>query len=396
MSKFVPVVALCSAFFTCASNAQSTILETAAADGRFQTLVAALKASTAIETLKGDGPFTVFAPTDDAFAKLDGDALQSLLKKKNRAVLDDILTYHVVPGALRARDVVARASVQTANGQSVSITTHGDEVRIDGAKVLIADIACENGVIHVVDTVLMPETRALPEIANQRYFGTLVAAVKAAGLLDALAGDGPFTVLAPTDEAFAQLPKGTVENLLKKENRAQLQEILEYHVIPGRVTAAAAIAAGSADTLQGAPVGFEIAAGRLRVQGANVTRTDVDAKNGIVHVIDRVLLPPKPARPQGRLVIGVHLDHPSAALASQLGIDRAGALLISSVTEGSRAEAAGLRPYDVITAIDGHPATDNRLTEAKKKAGYDGQVHLEIVRRGKHLKVPVGVGVADE
>ena len=130
-----------------------------------------------------------------------------------------MLTYHVAAGTFTANDVVARSGLDMLNGQRLPIRVHGDTVRVGPAKVLITDIVCSNGIVHVIDSVLMPETRSLPELAGRgRPFQTLVAAVKAAGLRDALAGEGPFTILAPTDEAFAKLPKGTVENLLKPEN----------------------------------------------------------------------------------------------------------------------------------------------------------------------------------
>ena len=386
--------ALIVALFASAVSAQSSILETAKKDGRFKTLVTALGASNAVKVLAGKGPFTVFAPTDDAFAKLDGQVVKSLLAKKNQKTLDDLLSYHVAAGDLRAADVVARRGLEMANGQSVEINVHGKTVRIDRSKLLVTDVVCTNGVIHVIDSVLMPESRTLPQIANKRYFGTLTAAIKAAGLLDALAGDGPFTVLAPTNAAFAKLPKGTVEDLLKPANRAQLQAILKYHVIPGRITAAKALGAGSARTLQGASVNFEVDDGQLLVQGANVTMTDVDAKNGVVHVIDTVLIPPKPARPAGRLVLGVQLDTPGKALAEQLHLDRHKALLIESVTKGSEAQKAGLRRYDVITSIDGGAATNAAIDKAKERAGYGGQVTLGLIRGGKHIEVAVGVGVA--
>lgn len=390
MTKTAILVALLSGVVT----AQSSIIETAKNDGRFKTLVAALSASNAVEVLKGEGPFTVFAPTDEAFAKLDNGVVKSLLKKRNQPALDNILSYHVASGALRAADVVTRAGLAMANGQRADITVHGKAVRIDRAKIVITDIVCTNGVVHVVDSVLMPETRTLPEIANGRFFGTLLAAVKAAGLLEALSGDGPFTVLAPTDEAFAKLPKGTVANLLKPENRGKLQSILKYHVIPGRVSAAQAVAAGMAKTLQGQAVGFDIDAGQLKVQGATVTRTDVDAKNGTVHVIDRVLIPAAPARPKGRLVLGVTLEKPGAALAAQLHVDPRTTLLIKSVTKGSRAAAAGLQRYDIITSVSGKAVSSKALDIAKEQAGYGGTVKLDVIRRGKRIKVPVEVGVA--
>jgi len=122
-------------------------------------------------------------------------------------------------------------------------------------------------------------------------FTTLAKALAAADLVDALRGDGPFTVFAPTDAAFAKLPKGTVESLLKPENKAKLQEILKYHVVAGKVDAAAAVGLGSAKTLGGGEVVITLTDGRLKVNQANVIKTDLAAANGLIHVIDEVLIP---------------------------------------------------------------------------------------------------------
>lgn len=127
--------------------------------------------------------------------------------------------------------------------------------------------------------------------ASAGTFNTLVAAVKAAGLVETLKGDGPFTVFAPTDEAFAKLPKGTVENLLKKENRAKLQAILTYHVVPGKVTAAQVIKLHEAKTVQGESVAIKSKDGAVTVDHARVLKTDIQASNGVIHVIDTVILP---------------------------------------------------------------------------------------------------------
>jgi uncharacterized surface protein with fasciclin (FAS1) repeats len=122
-------------------------------------------------------------------------------------------------------------------------------------------------------------------------FSTLVAAVKAAGLVDTLKGKGPFTVFAPTDEAFAKLPAGTVENLLKPENRDQLVKILTYHVVPGRVMASDVVKLDSAKTVQGQSISVKVNGGSVMVDGANVVKTDIQVSNGVIHVIDSVILP---------------------------------------------------------------------------------------------------------
>jgi uncharacterized surface protein with fasciclin (FAS1) repeats len=134
------------------------IVDTAVAAGQFKTLAAALQAAGLVGTLKGAGPFTVFAPTDEAFAKLPKGTVEELLKPENKAKLTAILTYHVVPGKVMAADVVKVKDAKTVQGGSVSVAAMGGNVTIDNAKVVKADIAASNGVIHVIDTVLMPKT----------------------------------------------------------------------------------------------------------------------------------------------------------------------------------------------------------------------------------------------
>ena len=132
------------------------IVDTAVEAGQFGTLAAALEAGGLIETLKGDGPFTVFAPTDEAFAKLPEGTVESLLKPENKDQLVAILTYHVVPGKVKAADVVKLDAATTVNGADVAISVDGDAVMVDNATVVAADIAASNGVIHVIDSVILP------------------------------------------------------------------------------------------------------------------------------------------------------------------------------------------------------------------------------------------------
>ena len=136
---------------------QSDIVDTAVAAGSFTTLAAALQAADLVDTLKGEGPFTVFAPTDEAFARLPAGTVESLLKPENKAQLVAVLTYHVVPGKVKAADVVKLTSAKTVNGQSVTITVTDGAVSVDGAKVTATDIAASNGVSHVIDSVILPK-----------------------------------------------------------------------------------------------------------------------------------------------------------------------------------------------------------------------------------------------
>jgi uncharacterized surface protein with fasciclin (FAS1) repeats len=268
------------------------IVETAIAAGSFKTLAAALKAGDLVETLQGKGPFTVFAPTDAAFAALPAGTLQNLLEPKNKATLQAILTYHVASGTLAAKDVVALDGITTLNGQRIDVLTSDRGVQIDGAKVTATDIRCSNGVIHVIDAVILPSSKDLVATAVEAgSFKTLAAALQAAGLVEALKGAGPFTVFAPTDEAFAALPPGTLESLLRPENKERLTAVLKFHVVSGRVFSDAAAKGASAATLQGSSLTTSAKDGEVFVNGARVVSADLDAANGVIHVIDSVLLP---------------------------------------------------------------------------------------------------------
>ena len=139
------------------AKATKDIVDTTVAAGSFGTLAAALKAAGLVETLKGKGPFTVFAPTDAAFAKLPAGTVENLLKPENKAQLTKILTYHVVAGSVKAADVVKLTEAKTVQGQSVKIMVKGGKVSVDGANVTATDIAASNGVIHVIDSVIMPK-----------------------------------------------------------------------------------------------------------------------------------------------------------------------------------------------------------------------------------------------
>lgn len=289
-----------------ARPAQKDIVDTAVGAGSFNTLVAAVKAAGLVDTLKSKGPFTVFAPTDDAFAKLPAGTVENLLKPENKDQLVSILTYHVVSGAVKAADVVKLTAAKTVQGSEVTISTT-DGVKVDGANVVKTDIECANGIIHVIDSVILPTAEAPVETApappaapagdivdtavGAGSFNTLVAAVKAAGLVDTLKGEGPFTVFAPTDAAFAKLPAGTVENLLKPENKDQLIGILTYHVVPGKVMAADVVKVKSAATVNGKEAPITVADGKVKVGNANVVKTDIECSNGVIHVIDAVILP---------------------------------------------------------------------------------------------------------
>ncbi|MHC4847089.1 MAG: fasciclin domain-containing protein [Planctomycetota bacterium] len=267
------------------ARAEGDIVDTAVKAGSFKTLAAALKQADLVGALQGKGPFTVFAPTDAAFAALPEGTVAKLLKPENKAMLQAILKYHVVAGAVPAAKVVGLKGAVTLQGQRVDIKVADKVVSVDGARVVKADIRCTNGIIHVIDKVILPESKDITQVAaGAKTFNTLLAAAKAAGLAETLATKGPFTVFAPTDAAFAALPAGTVENLLKPENKQMLKSILLYHVVAGRVYSEQAMKLTEATTLQG---------GKVAIGSLKISATDIDASNGVIHVIDQVILPPK-------------------------------------------------------------------------------------------------------
>jgi uncharacterized surface protein with fasciclin (FAS1) repeats len=270
--------------------AQKDIVDTAVADGSFTTLVAAVKAAGLVDTLKGPGPFTVFAPTDAAFQKLPKGTLESLLKPENKEKLVAVLTFHVVPGDLPADSFATNPVADTAQGTDLVISSGIGGITVDGAAVVKADVRASNGVIHVIDAVVLPKDLART-LETGGQFSTLLAAAKAAGLDGALKDPkAGITLFAPTDRAFAALPAGTVENLLRPENKARLAAVLKHHILPEERL----LKRETVETLNGDTLGVSVS-GPCAVDGAAVTIADIKATNGVVQVIDRVLLPKMPA-----------------------------------------------------------------------------------------------------
>ncbi len=308
-------------------SAAKDIVATAIGAGQFKTLVAAVQAAGLVEALQGKGPFTVFAPTDAAFAKLAPGTVEGLLKDPK--ALANILLYHVVPGEVKAAAVKDGLTAKTLQGSTVAFKVMDGKVMINGANIVATDVMASNGVIHVIDSVILPPAAPAAPAATAvvskdivataigaGQFKTLVAAVQAAGLVEALQGKGPFTVFAPTDAAFAKLPPGTVEGLLKDPKA--LANILLYHVVPGEVKAAAVKDGLTAKTLQGSTVAFKVVDGKVMINGANIVATDVMASNGVIHVIDSVILPP--AAPAGQMTNGISAPKDGATVSGKVEI----------------------------------------------------------------------------
>ena len=261
-------------------------------------LEAAVGAAGLVDALSGEGPFTVFAPTDEAIVALT-EALEitaeQLLALPN---LGDILSYHVVGASAYAADLSDGQMIETLVGEDVTVSITADGVFINDAQVTVADIAADNGVVHVIDAVLLPPApptnTVVDIIVNSEDHTLLEAAVGAAGLVDALSAEGPFTVFAPTDEAIVALTETleiTAEQLLALPN---LGDILQYHVVGASAYAADLSDGQMIETLVGENVTVTINADGVFINDAQVTVADIAADNGVVHVIDAVLLPPAP------------------------------------------------------------------------------------------------------
>lgn len=253
----------------------------------------------------------VFAPTNDAFAKLPGGALTYLLDEANRDTLTDILTYHVAAGKALSTSLSNGQSVTTVQGESVQIRIGHlwswrhmwwvQAVFVNDARVITADVEASNGVIHVINEVLIPPSATLPQdilgAAESAGLNSLVAAVKVANLEGALSGSGPFTVFAPSEEAFAKLDPAQVNFLLR--NPDILAEVLLFHVLDVEVFAGDIPSGGvTVTTLGGLDLTASPSGGTVLLEStdgstsASVVAADVDVLNGVVHVIDSVLIPP--------------------------------------------------------------------------------------------------------
>jgi uncharacterized surface protein with fasciclin (FAS1) repeats len=299
------------------------------------TLVTAVMQAGLADTLNGDGPFTIFAPTNDAFAALPPADLQAVLADND--LLTSILTYHVVAGeSLKASDLATAGELTTVEGEA--LTFGSDGTTVNGAHVVCSDVTTANATVHIIDSVLMPPANemsgeasggmsedmdasmtgdamapsgpacaavpadgegsfggmaddpAATAASNNPVLSTLVSAVTWAGLVDTLNGEGPFTIFAPTNEAFAAVPPADLQAVLADNDL--LTSVLTYHVVAGeQLSSADLIAAGSVDTVNGGTLTITDEDGTLAVNGVPVVCMDVPTANATVHIIGGVLLP---------------------------------------------------------------------------------------------------------
>lgn len=286
----------------CGGGDDPDIVEVLSAYSEYSLLVEAVKAAGLVDTLKGSGPFTVFAPNNAAF----GNALTELGLSKtqlfdNKPLLTAVLTYHVLATRVPAADIPFGRAITTVESGIFKIDNNaGGPVITDErnrqSKIVRTNLFASNGVIHGIDKVILPGDKDIVDTAVSLApeFSTLVAAVQAAGLESTLRGTGPFTVFAPTNAAFAAAltELGTTEAALLADT-ALLTQILTYHVVPGRVLKAEVPLNTAITTVEGST--FQVNSSLQIVDGAarlsNIVTTDVLTRNGVIHVIDKVILP---------------------------------------------------------------------------------------------------------
>jgi len=293
--KYLPLLSalvLASAQLGCSSDAESgdpapaassqDVVATAIAAGQFTKLADALTSAGLVSALKGPGPFTVFAPSDSAFAAFERDN-PGVLAGLSKEALADILKYHVVSGAaVESTELKDESIFTTLSGSPILIDTTGG-VKVDDARVTTADVAASNGVIHVIDTILLPPEKDIVATAVAAgTFKSLAGALTAADLVTTLQGPGPFTVFAPTDAAFAKLSAAPSGDALKN--------VLLYHVVAGAVGSGDLKAGPVATQSKGNSVSVNLTGG-VTIDEAKVTSANILAKNGVIHVIDSVLVP---------------------------------------------------------------------------------------------------------
>lgn len=302
--KRLAVVTALSLAAACGSSdddGTGNVVQVAQKDARFGILVEAVTAADLATTLSGAGPYTVFAPTNDAFAALLtelGVTKDQLLA--NKSLLTAVLKYHVLPSQVAKADVPLGKPITPLEGGIFKIDAVGNDLVVtDGrnrtSRIVLADIAASNGVIHAIDKVLLPADKNIVQTAAANpTFGILVEAITAANLAGTLSGAGPFTVFAPTDAAFgALLGELGITKAQLLADTALLTKVLTYHVVPSRVLKAQVPVGTPITTVEGETftVGPTLAITDRRGRVANITSTDVLASNGVIHVIDRVILP---------------------------------------------------------------------------------------------------------
>lgn len=312
----------------CESDSSSgNIMEVAAADNDLSMLVSAMEAGGLSETLQGAGPYTVFAPNNTAFNDLLGGIMEALQQPENRSILNSLLSFHIVPGTFTQADLVKAIEkgdgihqLPTVNGDTLEVRRLGDYIVLTDVldyrvTIVKPDMKASNGVVHAVNSVLVPKNVDLEAVlktggniiqvlSQNNQFSTLIKAIRTAELDVTMESKGPYTFFAPNNEAFSKLPEGRLNEWMQPENKEILTNVLKYHVMLGALSSKSLRAAikGNNDSVILTTLGEEKIEASLEgddviITDANgnsirVISTDLGAYNGVIHIVDGVALPP--------------------------------------------------------------------------------------------------------
>ncbi len=333
--------------------------------------------------LPADGRVTIFAPTNKAFAAIPPEKVKFLTSEEGRATLRAILKHHILPTALDSGSLLQRRGVLALSGQNLAIDADG--LTVAGASILKADVPFDKGIVYVIDRVMMPETRSVAEIVSQDpRLATLLKAVTTAGLAKQLGSEneGPWTLLAPSNEAFIALGQETINALMAEPS--QLANVLSAHVIPSRIRRSDMITQRSARTLLGRDAAsFSLVEGKVSVAGAGIIKGDIEASNGVIHIIDRVLVP-DPSAPRTLPAQGIKASALGVSGLVELAIERG----VPIFNDGKPEACAALYEVTITALIDlaaeplGNEAVERlRLALAEGQAEKDARNRAWIFRR---------------
>jgi len=362
-----------------ASQASSSgSLASVATKANLTTLLALVKAAE-IEFPK-DAKLTIFAPTNEAFAKLPPEQVEFLTSAKGKSTLQAILKHHVVAQPLESSALLDRRRLKALSGQSLEVDPAA--LSVDGARLVATDVAFDGGLVHVIDGVMLPELRSIEEIvAKDERFATLRVAIDAAGLGPQLGAQnsGPWTLLAPSNEAFAAIPADALKTLL--QDRPALTAVLAAHVLPTAIRREEMLAQGSARTLMGdGTVEFALSAGDITVAGARILVADIEAANGVMHVIDRVLPAPSAGRatPEATASSSREQRAERAAAILELAIERG----VPRFNAGDTASCAALYELAIASVVLlGEDAISANAKADLSKALEEGAAHQDASER---------------
>ena len=361
-----------------AQSSSAGSLASVATKANLTTLLALVKAAE-IEFPK-DAKLTIFAPTNEAFAKLPPEQVEFLTSAKGKSTLQAILKHHVVAQPLESSTLLDRRRLKALSGQSLEVDPAA--LSVDGARLVATDVAFDGGLVHVIDGVMLPELRSIEEIvAKDERFATLRVAIDAAGLGPQLGtqNSGPWTLLAPSNEAFAAIPADALKTLL--QDRPALTAVLAAHVLPTAIRREEMLAQGSARTLMGdGTVEFALSAGDITVAGARILVADIEASNGVIHVIDRVLPAPSAARttPDATASSSREQRAERAAAILELAIERG----VPRFNAGDTASCAALYELAIASVVLlGEDAISANAKADLSKALEEGAAHQDASER---------------